>query len=499
MSSFLRQLRIGGPKFIRSDLLIPESQAEDDSPFGRLDTPSPIRISPGDISGGSTSTSIAAAAQQIEEFITEPGRPLPKFYGRLLIAGILIVHKFIANTPPTDSESYVAVAIGEGQGAGGGHGELEGAEIVWYAGDPLTANPSPASGVGYRFYRGHISNGIADANQPVDPYFSSSGLAYSGTGYIAARIPTLYVNKEDRPDKLRGIYKGRRTFNFDAAGRVTGYGYSTNPARVAADLMLSYYERKFPLDPTFALGKLQEKIDWDAWKTWHDFNAQIISWHDGTTLRDISRFEFHGAFTDDLNLADALDVVCASCGAFWQDDGKQIIFLTPELRDPVHHFHPGNILSKGVSVEPRDLRNAHNYYVGEYRDQDSEFLSLASVDLRIESLIKQSFENKVTHALTSMNQSQAQRLMHLRANLEVRNPNICALIGDPSSFRVLPGDYVTVSHPITGWNYQRGLVLSSTLASAENGADICEFTFQQISDPPYLDTVHSARQEALSP
>jgi hypothetical protein len=461
-----------------------------------IDTPGPANVNPGDISGGSTSAPIAQAAAQIEEFVAEAGRPLPKFYGRHFIAGILLVHKYIVN-PPTN-EGYVLVAIGEGQGAGGGHGELEGAETVWYAGDPLVANPVVGQG-GYRFYRGHISSGIADANQPVDAYFSSTGLAYSGTAYIAVRIPTVYVNAEDRPDKLRGIYLGRRTKNFDSTGREIGYGYSTNPARVAADVILSYYERKSPDDPDLALRRLQEKIDWDPWKVWHDHCAQTIPWNDGSSSRNIPRFECHEVFTGDETLSSALDRICATCGAFWQDDGKQIIFLPPTERDPVHHFHPGNLLSKGISVEPRDLREAHNHYTGQFRDQDNEFLGLASVEVRLESLIKQSFENKVTHSLPSMNQSQARRLMTMRARLESENPNICGFIGDASSYRVLPGDFVTVSHPTTGWNYQRCLVLTATLGSAENGADICQFTAQQFDGPLHKDTDHLPRQEALTP
>jgi hypothetical protein len=453
----------------------------------------------GSIGGGSTSGAVAVSAERIEEFVTEAGRPLPKFYGRHFIAGQLIVHKFIDNSP-SDNESYVAVAIGEGQGNGGGHGELDSAEAVWYAGDPLTANPSPATNPGFRFYNGFISTGVASGPQQVDAYFSSNGLAYSGTGYIAARIPTIYVNAEDRPDKLRGIYKGRRTFNFDATGQKIGASatYSTNPARVAADLILSYYEHKFPIDAAEALHKLQHKIDWEAWKIWHDFNAEEIEWDDGTTVRDIPRFECHEVFTEDASLADALDRICAGCGAFWQDDGKKLIFLPPTEREPVHHFHTGNLLS-GIKVEPRDLRNAHNYFTGEYRDQDEEFLGLGSIEVRLEDLVKLAGENKVTHALPSMVQSQAQRLMNLRANLESRNPNIATFVGDASSYRVLPGDYVTVSEPVTGWNYQRCLVRSATLQSAENRPDACQFTVQQIDAPIYSDTAHTARQEALTP
>jgi hypothetical protein len=456
--------------------------------------PNIINVDPGDISGGSTSGSIAASNQKIEEFVAEAGGLLPKAYGECFIAGNLILHKYTLGTPNT---SIIYVALGEGQGSGAGHGEWEEALDVYYAGQPLSVSPN-GSTEGYRFYQGFISTAVASGPQPVDA-FLPTGLSYSGTAYIAVKLPDDLANAEDRPDKLRGRYKCRRTFKFDSTGRVIDYGYSTNPARVAADIVLSYYERKFPLDPDVALRLLQEKIDWDAWKIWHDFNAELIEWDDGTTVRNIPRFEFHGAFTTDINLADALDQICSSCGAFWQDNGKQLVFLPPTEREPVHHFHPGNLLSKGISVEPRDLRNAHNYLIGEFRDQDDEFLGSDSVEVRVENLIKQYSENKVTHALTSMNRSQAGRLMNLRANLEVNNPNICAFIGNASSYRVLPGDFVTVSHPTTGWNYQRCLVLAATLSSANGAPDTCEFVVQEINGQLYSDTAHGPRQEVLTP
>jgi hypothetical protein len=460
--------------------------------------PGPIQvigpnIGGGDVSGGDTSNATAQAAQDIEEFAAEGGGVLAIVYGEHLIAGHLIVHKFTAGTPNT---SIIMVALGEGQGSGGQHGEWEDVVAVYYAGAAQSVSPN-GSTAGYRFRRGYISTGIADANQPVDA-FLTGGLAYSGTAYIAVKLTDAVANAEDRPDKLRGRYKGRRMYGFDSAGNQITYGYSVNPAHVAIDRLLSYYERK---NPSGNLARVQEKVDWDAWTAWLNFNSTLVSWDNGTSTVNIPRFEAHIAFTGDVLLADALDQICATAGAFWQDDGEKIVFLPPDdTRAPVHHFDESNIVIGSFQIQPRDLRESPNHYTGEFRDIDDTFLGLSSTPpIRRESLITQVGEIKTVRSFTNMHQSQAQRLLERQARLESDNPIICSLGAGPASIHVLPGDFVTVSHSIPGWKYQRCLVLSASLTASEDGPDTCEFTLQRIDDLLYSDTAHSPRQGALTP
>lgn len=455
-----------------------------------------VVVDGGDVSGGgSTSNTVAAAAEQIEEFAAEGGGLLAIAYGEHLIAGHLIVHKF---TPGTPNTSIVYVALGDGQGNGGGHGEWDSAVAVYYAGAAQSVSPD-GSTAGYRFKAGFISTAVASGNQPVDAFLTN--LAYSGTAYIAVKLTDAVANAEDRPDKLRGRYKCRKTFDFDISGRQisTTNTYSVNPARVAADRILSFYEHKTPNDAAIALHALQSKIDWESWKTWHDYNAEEISWFNGTSTVNIPRFEGHVVFTQDLILADALDQICATAGAFWQDDGEKILFLSPAERDPVHHFDESNIIAGSFRIEPRDLRERPNYFITEFRDYDDTFLGLSSVEVRRDALIARAGEIKSTRAMPPMRQSQAQRLTERMARLEADNPNICSLVGDETSMHLLPGDFVTVSHPIPNWNYQRCLVLAKTLTSSEQGVDTVECVLQQIDDALYSDTAHGPRQEALTP
>src|SRR5215471_12505575 len=195
----------------------------------------------GEVSGGDTSNAAAQAGQAIEEFASEGGGTLAIVYGEHLIAGNLIVHKF---TPGTPNTSIIMVALGDGQGNGGEHGEWNDAVAVYYAGASQSVSPN-GSTAGYRFYPGTISTGVSDPTQPVDA-FLTGGLAYSGTAYIAVKLTDAVANAEDRPDKLRGRYKGRRTYDFDIAGNNTTHSYSVNPARAATDRLLAYYEHKAP-------------------------------------------------------------------------------------------------------------------------------------------------------------------------------------------------------------------------------------------------------------
>ncbi len=477
-----------------AQLLLDNSGFDQNVDTGDTGGGSPINVDVGEVSGGSTSTATAQAAEQIEEFASEGGGVLAIVYGEHLIAGHLAVHKFTAGSPNT---SLIIVLLGEGQGDKGTRGEWNAALAVYYAGELLSVSPN-GSTAGYRFFNGSISTAIGSGPQQVDA-FLPNGLAYSGTAGIAVKLSDAVANAEDRPDKLRGRYQGRRVHNYNRIGNVIDYGYFPFPGQVAPDRIRAYYEHKFPKDLAKAFKKFQDKIDWDAWTDWAANCTNTISWNDGTTTSDISRFECHLVLTGDATLAEALDQICATAGAFWQDDGEQIIFLSPTDRDPVHHFDESNISQGSFRIQPRDLRERPNYFVAEFRDFDDEFLGLSSVEVRRDALIAQVGENKSTRAFPTMKQSQAQRLLERQARLEADNPDICALVGDETSIHILPGDFVTVSHSISNWTYQRCLVLSVNLLSAEESPDVCEFTLQAVKDSLYSDRAHTERQEPLAP
>lgn len=445
----------------------------------------PSQISGGGAGAGSDPAPVEATPQ-IDDFVTEEGGLLAVAYGEHLVAGHLAVHKYQAGPPPS---SIFAVALGEG--------EWDSAAKVWYAGEELSASPD-GNTAGYHFHPGNISTGIADATQGVDS-FLPNGLAYSGTANVVIKLPEARA-VEDRPDKMRGRFKCKKVWDYDCNGTALTFGYNVNPANVAVDRIRRYYEQKYFYNLNLAFEKFRRRINWPKWCEWWDYNEEIITWNDGTTPnRQIKRFECHVVFTEDVTLADALDQICASAGALWQDDGEQIIFLPPTERNPVHHFHEGNIVADSFTVAPRDIRERPNYMIAKFRNLDDQYLTEASVEVKRENLIQKIGKIASERRFPNMYYSQAQRLLERQMRIEADNPIVCSLRGFGDSLHVLPGDFVTVSHTVPGWNYQRCLVLDAGVDSGERFADEVEFTLQKVDGHLYFDADHKPVQPAVAP
>src|SRR4029434_3209435 len=123
------------------------------------------------------------------------------------------------------------VALGEGWGADGSRGDWHSAVAVYYAGAPQSVSPD-GSTAGYRFHAGEISTAVGSGNQQVDA-FLSGGLAYSGTAYIAVKLTDAVANAEDRREKLRGRYKGRKS----AERRPTRISAAIRPYTITASIL----------------------------------------------------------------------------------------------------------------------------------------------------------------------------------------------------------------------------------------------------------------------
>lgn len=458
--------------------------------------------SAGSGSGGPGTEDGEPVEDTLEEFASDEGGLLTVAYGEHLVAGQLIAHKYSEGPPPS---SRFVVALGDG--------EWDSAVNVWYAGDALTAQ-SDGSTPGYDFHRGTISTAIDDATQGVSNVLSA-GLAYNTTANVAVLLPEQY-STEDRPDKLRGRYKCKRVYDYNADGVASSSKiYSVNPALVAADVIRRYYEVRYPNDLTTAYIKFRDRINWSSWYAWRNYCAATITWNDGTSSRSIARFECHIAFTGNIILADALDGICACAGTWWQDDGEQIYFKLPNDTAPVHHFHYGlrdgggdqvrsNIEEGSFSLQPQDVRNVPNYFTAKFRNTDDTYLAEGAVGVRYdgqddtEDLISKWGKNAVERQFPPMNYSQARRLLKRQARIEAENRTLCTLTGRGDSFHVLKGDFVTVTHPAANWNSQLCLVVDTSIEPAESAPDLVTFTLLKL-DSYYLysDDDHKPRQAAL--
>lgn len=360
-------------------------------------------------------------------------------------------------------------------------------------------------GTGYVFRHGYIATDGADMRQLFDAAIPS-GLSHNGSANAFVRL-TEAQSAEDRPDGFKCIAECRRTFVYDSTGEPVNYLYNSNPPWVAMDRFLHFFQRRFRDRLDIAQQKFRDRIFWPSVTEWDKSCFKLIPWDragNGVNVF-VPRAEFHGGWVGDVTMAQVLDEVCGQSFTFWQDDGEQIGFRPPGAQEPAHHFHPGNI-TRPPQRSVQRLRRRTNRFIGRFRDVEDQFLGAASVEppdntpqhrLREDS-INRVGEVRTERALGNMTYSQAQRIMEYIARLEHDNPVRVNLVGNATAIHLLKGDFVTVSHPVLGWEYQLCLVLTVRLRSAEESADECEFTLQKIDGPLYDDTAHRPRQEALT-
>jgi hypothetical protein len=436
----------------------------EDSPWN-----DPFGNNGGDGSGGDGSGSPTSPSNNvINDLQVDTGATKPLAYGRHIVAGQLILHDYSAG-PPAASTVLVALGVGE----------WDSIEKLWYAGDEVAATA-------YHFHPGTQSTGPTDAVQGIDPFFPT-GLTYSETAYVAVQVPEPFVS-EDRPDKLRGLYKCLKVADYDANGNQTGYGYSANPARVAADLLIKRGKRP------------ASRIHWGSWVQLRDYCDELISWDDGTAVRSIKRFECHIVFSQATDLATALESALQTAGAFWQDDGKQIRFLRPVDPPAIHTFDESNIVDGSFSFYQKDIRERPNRIQAKFRNIDDPFLIESTVETKRETLIeKVGIVDPGVRNFGNMTIAQAQRLLERQIRLEADFAIYCELRGQGDSLHVLPGDYVSVTHTVPLWTTVRCLVVDAVDESAEQYADERSFLLQRIDAPLYSDLDQKPIQPAIAP
>ena len=437
---------------------------------------------PGGGTGSASATVDDSAA--LANLETEEGGTLALAYGRHVVRGHMVLHKYQEGPPPT---SLLVMALGDGCGTGW-HQCVK----LYYAGEEIAASPD-GSTAGYHFHPGTQSTGNADPVQGLDSFFGS-GLTYNRTAYIAVKMPAKYA-VEDRPDKLVGVYDCLKIADYNAQGVESAASFSSNPARVAANFLIKQG------------GLPASRIDWPSWVRWRDYCNETISWNDGTSTRSIARFECHVAFTSRPTLAEGLSLICSTAAATWQDDGERISFLLPTDTTPVHHFTdglmtgtPGNIVQDSFSLTPTDLRDRPSRLIGKFRNVEDAYLVEVQEESRREELEAKGATPETTpRSMPNMNRSRGQRILERQMRIEADNPIFLELTGQGDSFHVLPGDFVLVSHSSVNWLGVRCLVIAASDESAEKAADERQFRLQRVDADLYADTDHHPIQEEVAP
>lgn len=440
----------------------------------------------GDVSypgGGSgttpgSQTSTVATGDGFGTISDGEGGLLALAYGRHICIGHLAYYEHQEGPPPVAFAVYMQ-----------GEGPWEGIEKAWYAyqGEEIPASAN-STDPGYHFHPGTLSSGPSDPVQGIDS-FIPTGITYNKTANTVVKFKEQYA-AEQRPEKFRGRYKCRLVPDYDNTGTETDPGsYSANPARVAADILIN--RGKMPVT----------RIDWPSWVAWRDYCDGSLSWDDGTTTHSIARFEAHPAFTEPIDLPDALDVCCMLSCSRWQDDGAKLRFLLPTDMTSQHTFRPDNTVK--TRIVPADVQGSPRHIVAKFLDVLDEYFTEASVELVNETLVNQYGDRLSVRAFPNMNHSQAQRIIAYQMRLETENPIFLELTAAGDSMHLLPGDFCTYEFGDANLDSYY-LVIDASDNSPERTPDERVFRLQQIGAAPgsgalYSDSDHKPIQRPVAP
>jgi len=217
------------------------------------------------------------------------------------------------------------------------------------------------------------------------------------------------------------------------------------------------------------------------------------------TVSEIPRFEAHPAFTAPVDLTTALDFVDSLCASDTQDAGDEIIFLTPATpfpRQSIFTFtEDENVVEDSLRVYRRDIRERPNRLSAQFRNLNRVYLDQDEVFDSRDTLFDEVGYTIDPGALNfaSMNASQAQRLIKYNMRRMSDNDTFCELTGMADSFKLLPGDIVTVISDKLPDNAPKDfIILTASRASGEQTAYERSFTMQEWFASDYSDNDHGA-------
>ena len=183
-------------------------------------------------------------------------------YGRHVLNG------FLAKSIVTGSSSSFQITVQQILG----RDEWDAIESVYWNNLSIPASDWVA-------HLGKLTTGNDDPDQGVDTVFDTD-VPHNLTPWLRAVLPTNvgeFDTKGSPPTGLQAYARTKKINDYDDEGNVIGYGYSANPARIVADLILRQGRRSPDL------------IDWPAWVAWRDF-CDVLETADYTTLTDFDGF-----------------------------------------------------------------------------------------------------------------------------------------------------------------------------------------------------------------
>lgn len=168
-----------------------------------------------------------------------------------------------------------------------GVGEWNACKGAYYQGEEIPP-------LDYHFHTGALATGMTTGPQQVDSFFDKD-VPHSGTAAIGYKVPLGLGNADiaaNPPDKFKGIFETKKSWDFNANGQLFNFSYSANPGRCILEAILSY-GRLPNLPPSVWANHVQywlSRIDFGSLAAFRDY-------HDQTELvdyRTIPDFEGFG-------------------------------------------------------------------------------------------------------------------------------------------------------------------------------------------------------------
>ena len=282
------------------------------------------------------------------------GKPVPLAYGLHLVGGNVILNEELAS-----GERVLFIALGEG--------EWDGIEALFVNGKLFDHTDTT---------RCHFHPGLdgetgtetdpSVRNQKICSLWPSSfadKFTFSRTAYLALKLAPDPAAPEPVP-RVVGIYRTRKLRIFDSAGTQTAFQYSTNPADIYADLLISAFVKP--------RGLINEALTAGE-KAYFDF-AQLDTFRSDcnvTTPQGTTRFEAHPAFYSSTDLLRALELLFLLSRAYHLEKAGKFAPFMNKVRASALTLGPNDFAPGSFSVGERDTRDAANKYLGKFRNLDA--------------------------------------------------------------------------------------------------------------------------------
>jgi hypothetical protein len=213
----------------------------------------------------------------------------------------------------------------------------------------------------------------------------------------------------------------------------------------------------------------------------------------GTAERTRQRFECGLAFTAQTDIAAAIEAILyISCSEM--QDGEQLIFLPPSTANnpkiSIFDFNESNILPDSFKTYRLSRDQKPTKLTGVFRDADSAVLKEATVyasrDALVDLLGRENPGGEVY--LGTITRGQAECVMNFYMRRQSDLDIYCIFSASGSSWKVLPGDIVTVSKDETNWNQVKFEVIESIDESSVDTPDTRTFVCQLFNEALYSDS-----------